>query len=413
MSTFYRRNACAIVATLVALTVALTACASSSAKSSSSGTAASASTASASCIPAASKKLPGDPNHVAATLTGAAKTAIEGYPGTVYKSPWANFKPKTKGPWKVGLSINQPGSYPQGVQQGLKVWAAQNKGKISGITVLQTSTPNSVSEQIQDMRTLLSKHVSVIFAFLSSPTGLNAVIDQAAKQGVPVISIAGSSTDKNAINLQPNPTQLGYDGAAGLVNAMGGKSGSVLVVHGIPGITFDSQVVNPGLAVLKACHDTIAGSLTGYFVAPSAKSATLQYLSSHPATVNGVFEASGMASGVISAFQQLGRTVPPVADVNPVAASLVYWQQHESSYNGSGVAIAPERTGEYSMAIALALLEGRGIKITDVPFAPPIITKANLSQWVQKGWTASTTVEANGPTTALPIDQLVNEYATK
>jgi ribose transport system substrate-binding protein len=408
MSTYYWRRACAAVVMILALV----ACASSAAKSSV-GNSATATAAASSCIPAASTKLPGDPNHVASSLTGAAKTAIEGYPGTVYKSPWANFKPKTKGSWKVGLSINQPGSYPQGVEQGLKVWAAQNKGKISGITVLQTSTPNSVTEQIQDMRTLLAKHVSIIFAFLSSPTGLNAVIDQAAKQGVPVISIAGQSTDKNAINLQPNPTQLGYDGAAGLVNAMGGKAGSVLLVQGIPGITFNNQVVDPAEAVLKACHDTIAGSVTGYFVAPTAKSATLQYLSSHPATLGGVFEASGMASGVISAFQQLGRSVPPVADVNPVAGSLVYWQQHESSYHGSGVAIAPERTGEYSMAIGLALLEGRGIKITDVPFAPPVITKSNLSQWVQKGWTASTTVEANGPTTALPIMQLVNEYTTK
>ncbi len=408
MSTYYwRRGFAAIV-----MVAALVACASSAAKTSVPSSA-KATVASSSCIPAASTKLPGDPNHVAATLTGAAKLALEGYPGTVYKSPWAHFKPKTKGNWKVGLSINQPGSYPEGVVQGLKGWAHAHKGKISGITVLQTSTPNSVSEQIQDMRTLISKHVSVIFAFLSSPTGLNAVIDQAAKQGIPVISIAGQSTDKNAINLQPNPTQLGYYGAAGLVNAMGGKPGSVLIVHGIPGITFDSQVVNPALAVLKACHDTIAGSVTGYFVAPSAKAATLQFLGGNPGTINGVFQASGMASGVIGAFQQLGRAVPPVADVNPVAASLVYWQQHQSTYHGSGVAIAPERTGEYSMAIALALLEGRGIKITDVPFAPPIITKANLSQWIGKGWTTSTTVEANGPATALPITQLVNEYATK
>jgi ribose transport system substrate-binding protein len=346
-------------------------------------------------------------------LTGAAKAGMAGYPGTVYKSPWATFKPSTKGPWKVGLSINQPGSYPQGVEQGLKVWAADNPGKISGIDVLQTSVPNSVTEQIQDMRSLLAEHVSIIFAFLSSPTGLNAVIDQAAKQGVPVISIAGQSTDKSAINLQPNPTQLGYYGAAGLVNAMDGKSGSVLLVQGIPGITFNNQVVDAGQAVLKACHMSIAGSVTGFFVAPSAKSATLQYLSSHPSTIDGVFQASGMASGVISAFQQIGRSVPPVADVNPVAASLVYWQEHKSSYHGSGVAIAPERTGEYSMAVALALLEGRGIKITDVPFSPPVITNANLSQWVEPGWTPSTTVEANGPTNALPITELVNEYTTK
>jgi hypothetical protein len=65
------------------------------------------------------------------------------------------------------------------------------------------------------------------------------------------------------------------------------------------------------------------------------------------------------------------------------------------------------------MAIGLALLEGRGIKITDVPFVPPLITTANLSQWVEPGWTASTTVEANGPASAIPITALVNGYTTK
>jgi ribose transport system substrate-binding protein len=346
-------------------------------------------------------------------LTGAAKAALAGYPGTVYKSPWANFKPKGKGPWKVGFSINEPGPYPNGLLQGMKGWMHSHPGKISSIDVLQTSVANSVSEQIQDMRTLLSQHVSIIFSLLSSSTGLNAVIDQAAKQHVPVISIAGQSTDKYAINLQPNPVQLGYYGAAGLVQAMGGKPGNVLMVQGVPGLSYNTQVDSGAARVLNACHMSTSNSVTGYFVSPTAKTAVLQFLSGHPSTINGVFQVSGMAAGVISAFQQLGRSVPPVADVNPTGGSLVYWKQNEATYHGSGVAISPERGGEYSMALAIALLEGRGVKITDVPFSPPVITKANLSQWVQPGWTTSTTGEANGPATAIPITELVNEYTVK
>ena len=36
------------------------------------------------------------------------------------------------------------------------------------------------------------------------------------------------------------------------------------------------------------------------------------------------------------------------------------------------------------------MLEGRGVKITDVPFGPPVITEANLNQWVLPGWTINT-----------------------
>jgi ribose transport system substrate-binding protein len=425
MVTMSWRRLCASGAAVAAAAV-LTACGSSS-SSSSSGTSSSAGSAStttaaaaastgktnAACIPPAPTALPGDPDKIAASLIGPARAAIAGYPGTVYKSPWAHFTPGGKAPWKIGLSINQPGSYPEGVLAGLNAAKADGGGKIASIEALTVSTPNSVTEQIQQMRSMIQQHVSIIFAFLSSPTGLNAVIDQAAKAGIPVISIAGQSTDRSAINLQPNPTQLGYYGARGLVNAMGGKSGSLLEVQGIPGLTFNSQVVSAGMTVLKACKMNIVGSVNGFFVAPTAKTAVLQFLSGHPTTVDGVFQASGMASGVISAFQQLGRTVPPVADINPVAASLVYWNQNKSKYHGSGVAIAPERTGQYAMAVGLALLEGRGIKITDVPFSPPVITSANLNQWVQAGWTSATTVEANGPASAIPITALVNGYTTK
>jgi ribose transport system substrate-binding protein len=367
-----------------------------------------------SCIPGPPSTLPKDPDGVAATLTGAAKAAMGGYPGTVYKSPWINFKPKHGPPWKIGMSNNEANLNAVDLGIGLKEAAAANPGKVSSIVSTTPATPNDVPAQIQQMRSLLQQHVDIIYSTLGSPTALNAVIEQAAKQNVPVISILGQATDKHAVNLQPNPIQLGYYGAAGLVKAMGSSGGNVLVVQGIPGLSINTDILKGGLAVLKACHVNIVGTLTGSFDPTIAKTQVLTFLSSHPGTVNGVFQVADMAPGIFSAFAQVGRKVPPVADIGAPAASLAYWKENESKgYKGTAVAIPPTTGGEYTMDVGLAMLEGRGVKITDVPFAPPVVTAANLNQWVLPGWNTSTNALANGPAGNVPFAQLINSYFSK
>jgi ribose transport system substrate-binding protein len=366
------------------------------------------------CVPPPPSKLPADPNHVAATLTGAAKAAIGGYPGTVYKSPWINFKPKHGPPWKIGVSNNEGNLNAADLLIGMKQAEAANPGKVSSIVSTTPSTPNDVPTQIQQMRSLLQQHVDIIYSTLGSPTALNSVIEAAAKQNVPVISILGQATDKHAVNLQPNPIQLGYYGAAGLIKAIGSGGGNVLVVQGIPGLSINTDILAGGEAVLKACHVNIVGTLTGSFDPTIAKTQVLQFLASHPGTVNGVFQVADMAPGIFSAFAQVGRKVPPVADIGAPAASLAYWKENESKgYVGTGVAIPPTVGGYYTMDVGLAMLAGRGVKITDVPFAPPTITTANLSKWVLPGWTTSTNALANGPAGDVPYAKLINSYFSK
>jgi ribose transport system substrate-binding protein len=374
---------------------------------------AAAAAATPACVPPVPSKLPGDPNHVAATLTGAAKAALGGYPGTVYKSPWAHFKPKHGPPWKIGMSNNEGNLNAVDVGLGLKQEAALNPGKVSSIVTTTPAVPNDVTTQIQQMRSLVQQHVDFIISTLGSPTALNAVIDQAAKQNIPVIRLLGQSTDKNAVNLQPNPIQLGYFGARGLLTAMGGK-GTAIVVDGIPGLSIDTGILQGGLAVLKACHITIAGSVVGKFDSTIAKTQVLTVLSAHPGVVNGVFQVSDMAPGIFSAFAQVGRPIPPVDDIGAPAGSLAYWRDNTAKgYKGSGVAIPAIKDGTYSMAAALAMLEGRGVKITDIPYSPPVITQANLSQWVKPSWTVNTNALSDGPPSAIPIKALLNTYFSK
>jgi ribose transport system substrate-binding protein len=337
-----------------------------------------------------------------------------GYPGTVYKSPWANFKPKHGPPWKIGMSNNEGNLNAVDVGLGLKSEAKLNPGLVSGIVTTTPPTPNDVATQIQQMRSLVQQHVDFIISTLGSPTALNAVIDQAAAQNIPVISLLGQSTDKNAVNLQPNPIQLGYYGAKGLLTAMGTGSGNVLSVDGIPGLSIDTDILAGAHQVFTACKTNIVGSVVGKFDSTIAKTQVLTFLSAHPAKIDGVFQVSDMAPGIFSAFHQVGRPVPPVDDIGAPAASLVYWKENQSNgYKGSGVAIPAIKDGTYSMAVALAMLQGDGVKITDTPYAPPVITSANLSQWIQPGWTASTNALGDGPPCSVQITPLLKTYFNK
>ena len=157
------------------------------------------------------------------------------------------------------MSNNEGNLNAQDVLRGLKAEAAATPARSRRSSRRRRSTPNDVATQIQQMRSLLQQHVDIIFSTLGSPTALNGVIDQAAKQGVPVISILGQSTDKNAVNLQPNPIQLGYYGAKGLVTR-DGRQGRRPDRAGIPGLSINTDILKGGDIVLKACGLNTVGN---------------------------------------------------------------------------------------------------------------------------------------------------------
>jgi ribose transport system substrate-binding protein len=311
------------------------------------------------------------------------------------------------------MSNNQANLNSQYLLAGLNQAAKLHPKLIKKIISVTPSNPNDVAQQIQQMRSLLQQNVDIIFSTLGSPTALNAVINAAAKKGVPVISIEGQSTSKYAVNLQQNPIQFGYDGAAGLAQAIGHK-GNVLVVDAIPGISINTNILEGAQRVLDACEMNVVGHVTGFFDPATAKSAVLTFLAAHPGLqIDGVFQVAQMAPGVISAFQQSGKSVPPVADVGGTAASLAFWRDNANKgYKGSGVALPVKQVGIYTTEVGLAMLQGRGIRVTDVPFVAPRITSANLSTWVDPAWTTQTNALADKPG-AIPIRQLVDAYFRK
>ena len=198
-----------------------------------------------------------------------------------------------------------------------------------------------------------------------------------------------------------------------MATGMGGK-GNVLIVDGIPGLSINTGILKGGDVVHQGVRDQDrSATVVGKFDPAIAKTEVLKFLSAHPGTIDGVFQVAGMAPGIFSAFQQLGRPVPPVADIGATAASLAFWRDNATRATRAPAPPSPPSKTVYSMAAALAMLEGRGVKITDIPYTPPVIDSSNLDNWVQPGWTTSTNALSDGPANAVDIPALLNTYFSK
>ena len=81
-----------------------------------------------------------------------------------------------------------------------------------------------------------------------------------------------------------------------------------------------------------------------------------------------------MATGIIQAFQQTGRKVPPIADAGATPGALAYWNQNKDKYKGVALGQPPAQMAEAAFNVALGLFAGRGVTMTDILQTPIMIT---------------------------------------
>jgi ribose transport system substrate-binding protein len=361
-------------------------------------------------------KAPTDPQGVIGKSSAAVQSAFNGYPVPVHPSPWANYKPNHGPPWVIGWAWNELNAYATGNRAGIDAdFAIYHKlGLVSSYIPTLTNQANGATQQAQQIRTDVQKKVDIIISALTSPTAINGSIEAAAKANIPLISESGTSTDPHAVNVQGNPYLLGAQTATALVNIMHHK-GNLLVVDGVPGLSIATFSLAAAKQIFANCPQIkVVGEVVGNFSQSVAKSAVLQFLATHPGTVDGVWQDSSMAQGVISAFQQTGRKVPPVADTSADLASLAYWLHHEKSgYKGTANGDPAQRMAEAVFDVSMRMLEGQGVKFTDIPIVPPIITTTNLPQWVPASWNESISHTAEGPPNSWAPDSYLNSFFGK
>ena len=342
-----------------------------------------------------------DPDGAVASLPATSQLNYSGYTGTVLTSRWANWKPASGAPYTIGISLSAlTNPYEGELLSGLEQFFAELPGVANVIPLVTTS--NAIGAQLSQFRSLVARHVTMIVYQPLSPSAFVPAANQAAAAGIPSISVLNTTPDPNTVNVSLNAFLQGAEEAAAVARAIGGK-GLILGVHGIPGVAIDTGTFVGIRAALALCpRITLDDRLTGEFTDSGAQAAVTHYLAVHPrAKAVGVVESGPMTAGIMAAFRVAGRQMPVVGDTGAEKAGLAYWREHEPGYKGVAIGNGAGALAFAAAEVAQRMLAGDGIKVSDIPLIPVLITPANLNQWVSPSWTSSTQGTAPGPRDSL------------
>jgi ribose transport system substrate-binding protein len=374
-----------------------------SSASANSARAATGTAAKAACGVAGRGAAPADPEHVMSALPQSTKNYYYGFGNPIDKSAYSNYKPKAK-KFVVGVSFNAlVNPFNSAVYSALIAKLKATPG-ITKVVAYTAATSTDIAGQIQQMQSLIQQKVNLIVELAAAGPPMIGVAKQAAKAGIPFVSLVNYVPTSDAISVTPNIWQDVSGPTTAILNGIGQK-GNVLEVHGIPGTTTDGTTFDYFNQLIAACPNvSVAGSITGDYTPPVVTSATLQFLSTHPQPIAAVLQVATMSSSIMGAFQQQGRTIPPVLDIGAQIGSIAYWHDNVGNgYKGGGSAGGVGSLVTEASNVISRVLAGQGPKLNAMVWYQPVITAKNLNTFYTPGSSLTTqgTVD-NPPSTYLP-----------
>jgi ribose transport system substrate-binding protein len=239
---------------------------------------------------------------------------------------------------------------------------AQASGLVSKVIVANRN--GGPSEQIADIRNLISAGANAIIINPSDRDALNPVIKQAADKGIVVVAVDQAVSAPEAYVLTND--QVGYAkiGAKWLFDKLGGK-GSVVEMRGIDGVPADADRHAGFTEVAKEYPNIKVTTVFSGWALDKTAQETKNLLASGK-EIDGIW-TSGIDSTVVDAYKTAGKKFVPVvgADNNGFIGQLI-------SMKGDGLAGAavsnPPAVGGAGLGLALNVLQKKDqphlVKIT-------------------------------------------------
>jgi ribose transport system substrate-binding protein len=342
------------------------------------------------------------------SLPEARSAAFNGYPDPVNAAAYTDFEAKT-GPFTIGYSDSfSANPWRAQVLRRLKADVAAYKAE--GLTKNLQATNSNLDNnlQIQQITSMINDKVDAIIAIPGSPDAFNGVIKQAFDAGIPFITVSSHVTSPYAINVDGNNYLNGAQVAGAIATLIDGK-GDMLLIDGIHGSPAAAAMSAGFKAALELCPDiTAVGDLDGQWSDATAKTVTLQYLATHTGPVGGVVNAGAMANGILQAFEQSGRELVPMGDINPTQGGLVSLAEKLPD-DSAASSVPPEEIADVAFLTAIATLRGQGPKFDTIVGTLGLATgKAAMDAWIDPSWTVDTTDQVPSPPDApfLPQSEL-------
>jgi ribose transport system substrate-binding protein len=338
-----------------------------------------------------------DPDGIVATLPAQYRAAYAGYEPKTQKSAWATWKPKHAPPYTIGVQWNAV-TTPFQADMIKRLKAGLEKLPGVGTVILQTTGNNiDVGQGLQIFASMLNRGVDLIITEPLQGDAYLPSVRRAQAKGVPVLTALGAVDDPAAVNIDYNAYLASAETTARAAQMIGAK-GNVLYGAGIAGTGPDIYGKEGFDAALKNCPGLKdIGSIFTGFVPALAKGEALKFLATHPQKIDLVFTSGPFVPGIMQAFKQTGRPIPPVIDNGGTRGMLGYWRQNQGKYHAIGAGVTSPGYSQAIVGIAGRMLAGRGPKVNNFVTVAPILNDKNLDTWSQPGWTLATPGQPDGP----------------
>ena len=350
-----------------------------------------------------------------AGMSDETKAQYSGYPGPIRVSPYATMEAKP-GPWKIGFSsLASNSAFTDNLLTGLEEAFAKAKelGLVEGelqLSIMPDASTQTPAAQIAGFQSMVRGGVDGVVMLPLAADPLAPALTEAGKAGVPTVVMGNTNPSDYAISV--NPLNIAK-GTAETVKAMGGK-GDIVVMRGLQGAAAETYGFQQIQAIIDACPDiNVIGTVNGNWNNATAKTAMQQFLVSHPGKIDGVLQNGIMAQGVIQAFQQVGRDVPPVSMVGAQAGDLSYFNDNlADGYATGGSAYNGKQQAWVAMRVLLNTLAGNGPIVTDIPIPVPVVTKDNVAEFVPPGATLNSLGDPLGSPNDFGDQEYLNQFFT-
>lgn len=264
---------------------------------------------------------------------------------------------------------------------GSKDMAAALGARITQVTNPET-TAWSPDAQISKIENLIALRPNVIEIDPTSSDGINAAIDEAKRQGIPVV-VSGItvSTDVDCIITADN-RQGGILCGEYMGKALNGK-GTVAILLGTPGRDIIQNRADGFMEGLKNYPDVkVVTQQVADLERAKAVSVTESILQAHP-NVDAIWAANDeMALGAVEALRSVGRVGKVVVggfDATPDAVEAI--QNGEMHYSANQI---PYEIGVRAIAVSCMVANGKPAPRKHVELPMTLVSRENITAFVEK-----------------------------
>jgi ribose transport system substrate-binding protein len=227
-------------------------------------------------------------------------------------------------------------------------------GKVS--KVILANRNGGPSEQIADIRNLISAGANIIIINPSDRKALNPVIKQATDRGIVVVAVDQAVDAPTAYVVTNDQEGYGKLGAEALFKKLGGK-GNVVELRGIDGVPADADRHEGFTQALKTYPDikVVASVFTGWSADKAAQQ--MKELLASGKQIDGVW-TSGTDKQVVDAYKAANMKFVPVVGADGNGFMGQELEMKDAGVVGINVT-NPPAVGGAGLSVALDILEGK------------------------------------------------------